>query len=212
MTEKERQCGIDEAGRGPVIGPMVISLVCCDIDFLREIGVKDSKVLTRKKRSDLFGRIMDRCFVRYRILYPKDLNRLMSMESLNKIEEDEIVSLLQNAEGTVYIDCYDVIEERAQEIIRGRSGKDVVCRHKADATFPAVSAASIVSKVIRDAEIEKLHEKYGYFGSGYPSDPKTIDFLIKFLKENKDPSDIVRMHWSTVRRLFDTEKNQKKLF
>ncbi|CAC12578.1 probable ribonuclease HII [Thermoplasma acidophilum] len=212
MTESERQCGIDEAGRGPVIGPMVISLVCCDLSFLKEIRVKDSKALTRKRRSELFEKIMGRCSVRYRILHPKDLNRMMAAESLNKIEEDEIVDLLRYADDLVYIDCYDVIEERAQEIIQMRSGRQVVCKHKADAIFPAVSAASIVSKVIRDAEIDRLHDRFGDFGSGYPSDPRTIDFLKKYLKENQDPSEIVRIHWSTVQRLLHSEKNQKKLF
>ncbi|PYB67567.1 ribonuclease HII [Thermoplasma sp. Kam2015] len=210
--EAEIQCGIDEAGRGPVIGPMVISIVCCDTEFLKGIGVKDSKVLSRKRRSEIFKSIMDRCHVRYRILSPEEINRMMSMESLNKIEEDEIIELLEYAESTVYIDCYDVIEERAQEAIERRSGKKVVCRHKADAIFPAVSAASIVSKVLRDAEIDKLHEKYGDFGSGYPSDPRTIEFLYGFLKNAREPEKIVRMHWSTVGRIIDEIKNQKKLF
>ncbi|BAB59277.1 ribonuclease HII [Thermoplasma volcanium GSS1] len=213
FMHEEVQCGIDEAGRGPVIGPMVISIVCCKEEYLREIGVKDSKMLSRKRREYLFDKITKNCAYSYVVVSPETLNKDMASESLNKIEENYILELLSKAEGIVYIDCFDVIEERAEKYIREKSGKEVVCKHKADSIYPAVSAASIVSKVIRDREIDKIAEKYGFFGSGYPSDPRTIDFLRKAMQQGLDLRSVARIHWETYKKIKeDVESGQKKLF
>ncbi|MEM3615319.1 MAG: ribonuclease HII, partial [Candidatus Methanomethylicia archaeon] len=71
---------------------------------------------------------------------------------------------------------------------------------KADAIYPVVSAASIVAKVNRDFIIDKIKEKYGDIGSGYPSDPKTIKFIKKCIESGEIP-DFIRMSWSTIKRI-----------
>ena len=83
------------------------------------------------------------------------------------------------------------------------SGRKIICRHKADEIYPAVSAASIVAKVIRDREIEKLHEKYGDFGSGYPSDPRTINFVKNSIQNKIDIDKIVRHQWKTYKSMLN---------
>ncbi|MGC8608296.1 MAG: ribonuclease HII [Thermoplasmata archaeon] len=198
-------CGIDEAGRGPVIGPMVISIVCGDDKLLKETGAKDSKKLSPDRREYLYGIIVKNFYFKYRILTAADLNRRMETETLNEIEMDEVCLLAEGQTEPIYVDCFDVIEKRAEDILRYRTGREIICRHKADEIYPAVSAASIISKVIRDREIVKIEEKYGYFGSGYPSDDRTIAFLRDAISSRKDISEIVRTKWKTYKNLLQAD-------
>ena len=85
----------------------------------------------------------------------------------------------------------------------------MVCEHKADAKYPAVSAASIIAKVTRDREIEKIKDQYGEVGSGYPSDPHTIDFLKREISRGTDISGIVRTEWATFRRIRSEAGNRR---
>ena len=85
---------------------------------------------------------------------------------------------------------------------------EIVAENYADKNYPVVSAASILAKVTRDAEIKKLHKKYGFFGSGYPGDERTIKFLEKLDKE--EYSKIVRLKWATSKNILENKK-QKKL-
>jgi len=85
-----------------------------------------------------------------------------------------------------------------------------VAENFADRKYPVVSAASIIAKVERDKEIKKLHKKYGFFGSGYTSDERTIRFLKDWIKKNKEFPDIVRKTWVTAEELKKL-KEQKKL-
>ena len=86
-------------------------------------------------------------------------------------------------------------------IVSGITDKKIICRHRADSSFPAVSAASIVAKVIREEEMGKIREKYGNTGSGYPSDPVTIKFLSDSIKSGTYISEIVRNRWKTYTSL-----------
>lgn len=202
------QCGIDEAGRGPVLGPMVISIVCGDEEELIRLGVKDSKELSPGRRERVYADIMNSgFFVQSEILSSKEINKLMKLKSLNEIEYEAVLRLVKSAVAPVFVDSFDTNETRLSERITRESGKDVVCRHKADQIYPAVMAASIVSKVRRDAIIKDLHRRYGDFGSGYPSDPRTISFLRTSVIKGLDISEIVRTEWATYRRL--VEGNRK---
>lgn len=197
-------CGIDEAGRGPVLGPMVISLVCADTEILRDLRVKDSKALTRSRRETLYSRILSVAEkVEQFIISPREINDLMNLMTLNEIELRYAVKLAALAGDTIVVDCFDVNEERASERMSRESGKKVRCIHKADRDFPAVSAASIVSKVVRDREIDKIREKYGEIGSGYPADPVTREFIENSFRNGTDLGEIIRTHWQTVK---DIEK------
>jgi ribonuclease HII len=85
--------------------------------------------------------------------------------------------------------------------------------HQADAIYPVVSAASIIAKVRRDELIEELKKELGIdFGSGYPSDPKTKEFLIKWGKKHSGKfPEIVRQSWQTVENIREElGKNEKE--
>lgn len=193
------ECGIDEAGRGPVIGPMVISLVCGERSSLQSLGVKDSKVLSRKRREYLFDRIMEVAQkVEYRIVPAGEINRMMDRMTLNEVEHKFAAELASFSSGEVVVDCFDVNEGRASATLSTQSGTRVRCVHKADRDYPAVSAASIVSKVIRDREIDSIKERFGEIGSGYPADPVTREFIEKAFRRGDDIGEIIRTHWKTV--------------
>ena len=202
------QCGIDEAGRGPVLGPMVISMVCGDQNLLLSMGVRDSQELSPGRREKIYSDIIKSgCSVHSEILTSVEINRLMKIKSLNEIEYDSVLRLVKLANAPVFIDSFDTNERRLSERIFRETGREVVCKHRADSIFPAVMAASIVSKVRRDSIISDLHVRYGDFGSGYPSDPRTINFLRNSVTKGEDISEIVRTEWITYRKLI--QENRK---
>ncbi len=215
--------GIDEAGRGCVIGPLVLSGVAARTQAgLKRLGVKDSKMLSPKQRSSLYQRITTKYDYLVEHITASTLNSLMKKHSLNEIEAmfvgkiiDDLITdgLLNSSERfTVYIDSPDSIankfKERVVKYVREdliseiESGRiRLVVEHKADVKYPVASAASIISKVIRDSEIEKIKDEVGFdFGSGYSSDPRTIDFLKSNLT-NPKLKPYIRIRWSTVDRL-----------
>lgn len=207
-------CGVDEAGRGPVIGPMVVSIVCGNPDELRTIGARDSKALSPQSREKLYEKIIDISqFHSITIITASELNSLMDRINLNRIEEEAYSGLIAKSpmDCDYYVDSFDVDENRLSELLSENTGKRVICRHKADALFPAVSAASILSKVTRDREIEKLQKAYGDLGSGYPADPVTREFIITALRQGKDITGIIRTHWKTYRDLL-SESRKTTLF
>lgn len=205
-------CGVDEAGRGPVIGPLVVSIVCGDEDLLHSIGARDSKALSRKTRENLDRMIRERAdFVYWKEISADELNKLMDRINLNEIEEDAYAEVISKIpfECTVYVDSFDVNEQRLSQKLSGRTGKNIVCEHKADARFPAVSAASIISKVLRDNAIDKMEKTYGKIGSGYPSDPVTVNFLVRSINGGVDITNIARTHWKTYQNIISRKKNRK---
>ncbi len=197
------QSGVDEAGKGPVLGPMVIGLVSGDPLEFKNMGVKDSKALSHQSRLKLFQMIKDSSeYVDWIIIKSTELNEKMKESTLNVIEEQKVSELILNSPCTeVIVDSFDVNEERLSNLLSGITGKKIICRHRADSSFPAVSAASIVAKVIREEEMRKIREKYGNTGSGYPSDPVTIKFLSDSIKSGTDISEIVRNRWKTYTSL-----------
>ena len=100
---------------------------------------------------------------------------------MNKLEELKMAEILIELKpNTIYIDAVDVNEDRFRESILkllDYTPEEIISKHRADDLFPIVSAASIIAKDKRDSLIEKMKEKYGDFGSGYPSDRKTIGLL-----------------------------------
>ncbi|MEJ5166939.1 MAG: ribonuclease HII [Thermoanaerobaculia bacterium] len=190
--------GIDEAGRGPVLGPMVISILSIDSKyekFLLSLGIKDSKKLKKEKREELFEKFIENNFdFDFLIISPEEIDK----NSLNKIFMEKVILLSNNKPSqTIYLDapCQSKICNSLSLKLTYLTGKKIIALNKADEKIPVVSAASIVAKVIRDREIEKLHKIYGDFGSGYPSDEKTI----KWLKENREIAKrdkILRQKWN----------------
>jgi ribonuclease HII len=204
----ELVCGVDEAGRGPVIGPLVVAGVAVDdIVALRNLGVKDSKKLSPAQRERLAPEIK-RLAVDWKIRAKSaaELDRLMEKQTLNEIEVDmyaEIISLLKPTHA--YVDAVDVDEKRfAADLMRRiPAGIAVVAEHKADATYPHVGAASILAKVLRDTEVQKISKELGgNMGSGYPSDEVTIAFIERFVKDHGRLPPHVRRQWKTAKDIW----------
>ncbi|MFP3316827.1 MAG: ribonuclease HII [Candidatus Nanopusillus sp.] len=198
--------GIDEAGRGPVIGPMVIAGYCIDeekIELLKSLGVRDSKELTRKQRKEIYDEIIkltDK--YKYIIIGPKTIDHYVYKNRLNYLEFENMVKIIEEIKpNTVIIDSPLVNTKKVIEYIKNnlKINVEIIAENKADKNYPVVSAASIIAKVIRDKEIDKIEKKINInFGSGYPSDERTI----KAIKENYEIlKDYIRESWMTVKRI-----------
>uniref|UniRef100_A0A7C3RCI6 Ribonuclease HII n=1 Tax=Archaeoglobus fulgidus TaxID=2234 RepID=A0A7C3RCI6_ARCFL len=195
------RAGIDEAGKGCVIGPLVVAGVACCEEELRELGVKDSKKLSQSRREELAERIREICKTEVLKVAPEKLDEKMCTKTINEILKEcyaEIIIRLKPE--IVYVDSPDVIPERLSEELENITGVKVFAEHKADEKYPLVAAASIIAKVEREREIEKLKKRFGDFGSGYASDPKTREVLKSWIASGKIPS-CVRMRWKTVSNL-----------
>ena len=210
--------GIDEAGRGPCLGPMVMAVAVIEKSSearLSEIGVADSKLLTPEQRSFQFPKIK-KALSEFATVHiqPEEIDSLRDRKSLNEIEAMRAAQLLNGLKkkpDLVYVDSPDIIEYNfAKRIKKFLSFETIVkTEHKADLNYPIVSAASILAKVERDAEIEKLARKFGKIGSGYPHDPETIAFIEKYLQEHKKLPSIARKSWDTSQRLLDARLQTK---
>ncbi len=209
--------GVDEAGRGCVIGPLVIAGVLFkneNLENLRQLGVKDSKLLTAEKRKSLFPEIV-RLSEKHIIvrLTPKEIDRVVNsgrkLHKLNRLEAEKMAQIInQLRPSEVQVDAADVLEERfkhhIQEHLTIRT--TITSKHKADRDYPAVSAASIIAKVARDGEIAALAAEHGDFGTGYLTDPRTTTFLKQLLRDNDSYPDFVRKSWKPAKRA-KAEKN-----
>lgn len=208
-------CGVDEAGKGPVLGPMVVAGVACsDLKDLAAIGVMDSKELSPKRREALSAIIREEFPYTVVIRTAADIDQLREEMTMNEITaraHAEVVRILGCP--IAWLDACDVNEERYGRTVGGYIGRpcQVISRHKADQTCPAVSAASIVAKVIRDAMVKEYELDYGVIGSGYPADPVTKAFLSNYIRDHGNPPPIARKSWATVKNLIH-QTGQKKLF
>ncbi len=201
--------GIDEAGRGPCFGPMTIGIAVMDKENekqLKIIGVKDSKLLLPAKRESLIKEVeIHSVERRVLVVEPIELNDLMSQYSLNEIEAIKIAKLINELESKIdliYVDSPDAVKGAFEKRIRKYLDKKheklkIIAENKADTNYIVVGAASILAKVKRDYLIEMLCEKYGDFGSGYPSDPKTQKYLADYVQKNKKLPPFSRIFWKT---------------
>lgn len=197
--------GVDEAGRGALIGPLVVAGVVIDESKhkeLKELGVKDSKMLSPRQRESLYPRIIK--FVKnysIKVISNKEVdNRRDIGLNLNELEALKIAQIISELKpDKAIIDSpHPVVEKFAPVIRRFLSGsKDIklVLEHKADVNHPEVSAGSILAKVTRDRLIEELKERLGVdFGSGYPSDHKTKEAVRKYRSKLLP---YIRQTWAT---------------
>ena len=200
-------CGVDEAGKGPVIGPMVVAAVAVEnAKLIENIGFKDSKLLTPQKRKELFDLIKQNYRYAVEIIGPEKIDEYRRKNQLNllnrKAFEKVIIKLNPNI---AYVDAADVNEERfGREIkinLTNENDTDVISMHKADSKIPVVAAASIIAKQTRENEIEELKNKIGDFGSGYPSDERTIKFLKSYFHDNLKWPSGTRKSWKTIERI-----------
>jgi len=203
--------GVDEAGRGCVIGPLVIAGVMTrkeNLHVLVELGVKDSKLLTPKQREVLYPAIIQLTEkVSIIKIMPDQIDKVVEssrrLHKLNRLEAQtmaQIIEILKPEE--VYVDAADTIEHRFGNHIREclKTKTRIISRHKADITYPVVSAASIIAKVERDREVALLRDQFGDFGSGYLTDKKTMVFLRRLIDDNDDYPNFVRKSWKPAKK------------
>lgn len=203
--------GVDDAGRGSVIGPLVIAGVLFkeeNMPKLVELKVRDSKLLSPKRRESLAVEIK-RIAEKYGVvkLSPMEIDKVVASErklhKLNRLEAQAMAKIIEMLKPDIaYVDASDVLEERfKQHILEELSIKvQIISEHKADRKYPIVSAASIIAKVERDREIAEIAKNYGDIGCGYPSDPKTMRFLQRCLKEFGGYPEFVRKSWKPAKR------------
>jgi len=199
--------GVDEAGRGCVIGPMVICGVGAEKMNIK--GIKDSKLLTPEKREKLAIILKKKVKYSYKIFSPKKIDEYTRRNKLNVLEVEGFSGVIKNFDllSKFFVDSCDVTPERFKRNIISITGEiDLVSEHKADIKYPIVSAASILAKVKRD----KLIKDLGYdFGSGYPSDKKTILFLKNWYSKKEEFPDFVRESWDTIKKIRGNMKQQR---
>lgn len=207
--------GIDEAGRGPVFGPLVVAGVSgADQEPFRALGVKDSKLLSPKRRKELepeIRRLAERVVTI--VVSADDIDgRRHEEENLNAIEVATFGRIAKRLGGTeLYLDAADVNAERFGKLVAERVGRrspytKVVSEHRGDTTYPIVSAASVVAKVRRDREVRRLarplEKQLGLpFGSGYSHDETTRQFLESYRATFGVFPAGTRRSWDTVRAM-----------
>ena len=213
--------GIDESGRGPVIGDMVIAGILLPSRrserLLKKEGVKDSKQLSKKKREALFP-IIQQASTRIvtKTVTASDVDSWReSGKSLNELEAKVFAEIINETRPKVAIvDCSDVVprtfRKRMARYIDGAAPR-LICEHFADRNYPVVSAASIIAKVTRDSGIRELCAAVGQLGTGYCSDRRTVEFLESWFDAKGSFPPFVRRTWRTVDRIRQERGPQKAL-
>jgi ribonuclease HII len=204
----ERILGIDEAGRGSVLGPLVVGgfLVRRDrLDALRRTGAKDSKALSPSRREEVYEALQKVGRCRAIVIPPAEIDRCVAQRGLNRLEAREFARLVRELSPDVaHVDACDVDAARFGRTVSALSGGSirVLARHHADRDDRIVGAASIVAKVERDRAIAALAKELGEeLGSGYPSDPRTVAALRRHLGRVGPLPPWIRASWKTVQRV-----------
>ncbi|GAA5903393.1 ribonuclease H2 catalytic subunit RNH201 [Sporobolomyces salmoneus] len=249
--EEEWMLGVDEAGRGPALGPQVYGIAYCKVSYseeLSKLGFFDSKTLTDPIREELFKSIIEHeqdTKYSVTVMSPNDISMGMLRRipyNLNAQSHDCTINLIREVvdKGYNIKQCFVDTVGPAADYQAKLSGlfptiSFTVCS-KADALFPVVSAASIVAKITRDRiledwtfleptpakEAEKTENARGeeeeeeeederkLFGSGYPSDPKTVAWL----ESNFNPifgfPNVARFSWAPVKNALIKKGVQSK--
>jgi ribonuclease HII len=207
-------CGVDEAGKGSVLGPMVVAAVGCrDQSELSALGVKDSKQLSPVRREEIFGNITSSFPYAIRIVASHEIDRFRKRMTMNELVGRLHADVIRELSPSVaFVDACDVNAVRYAGMVQARvkRGCRIVSEHHADETYPVVSAASIVAKVTRDREVTMLAGQFGPVGTGYPSDPETVAYLADYIGANGRAPPFARHSWRTVLGLV-AEKEQSHL-
>ena len=208
-----RRMGIDEAGRGCVLGSLYIGAFIADEDLnddqLRELGVDDSKRLTTKRRNETRTKLEAVGYHEVRAVTAEAIDH----GNLNELEEQAIASLVKKwRPDLVIVDALGHPSTLPKVIARlsrlvAPLTPEWIMEPKADHNYPLCGAASIMAKTERDQQLDLLREHWGELGSGYPSDPKTKRWLESWARAGKDWPPFVRTRWGTI-----TELSQRMLF
>jgi ribonuclease HII len=203
--------GVDETGRGPIIGPMVVAGVSIrEEEHEKLLGMveRDSKKYSPRSRSRISWKarsLLEDVVVS--VVPPREVDKWIfdrELGGLNALEARVMSWVIDKMSAdTIYVDSCGVDAARFGETITSMTsrGARVISEHKADERYPVVSMASIIAKVLRDREVKKLSGMYGEVGSGYCSDARTIDFLKKWYEDKRIFPTFVRKSWKTIDRI-----------
>ena len=223
MRARMREIGVDEAGKGPVIGSMFVAGVL-NFEGLEGLGVRDSKKVSPKRRELLAGQIEAATEVRVVELTASEIDESRKRQTLNETMVElfsAVISCFQPPPDRAFVDAADVnparfaaniracCERRGRERVEAERGLEIISESKADERYPVVSAASIIAKLRRDRSIRLLEAELGAeIGSGYPADPKTVQFLRGLLNgAGAEIPPYVRHSWKTVKTLSSTNSS-----
>ena len=192
-----------------MLGPIIVAGICVRKKSISEMikkGIKDSKLLTPKKRQILFGHVVSIaesiCICRINIA---EIDFHVFKNNLNTLEAEAMAITISNMKSDkTYVDSCDVNPSRYQRTIRSflkRNSTKLISMHHADKLNVVVSGASIIAKVIRDSEITKIRVKYGDIGSGYPSDKKTIEFVRQWFRQKNEIPPFARRSWKPAQMI-----------
>ncbi len=215
-----RFVGIDEAGRGPVIGPMVIAICALtkrDHHWCIKHGVTDSKLIPIKRREKLAKALQERCWHKTAIIQPPEIDEAVRNRNLtlNGLEIKYMANLIKQYKNTfpdspteIMIDAPTRNTQYLRRLVSHLSGwqnfAKLKAQNKADVQFRHVGAASIIAKSIRDTHIRKIIFELNYnIGTGYSSDKLTRNYIITAKKDNPH----IRWSWATCNNL--RNKNSK---
>jgi ribonuclease HII len=196
-----------------VLGPLVVAAVLVETDApLRALGVKDSKLLSPKKREALEPQVRAAArAVETLVVTPESLNQQMPTTNLNKIEAAAFATLLRRLKPTeAVVDACDVNAARFGRSVAARMRMPtcvIRSEHEADKNHPVVAAASIVAKVLRDKLMAELAAEVGACGSGYSHDVVTQKFLKDWVKQHGKLPPFARHEWETSRRLIPKDRS-----
>jgi ribonuclease HII len=210
--------GIDESGRGPVIGSLFMAGVLIeekDSVKLKKIGAKDSKLVKAQDRIPLSKEIL-KIAKNSKVIQvtPKEIDDAVKSEdmNLNWLEAQKVAEVINHLKpDKAIIDCPSPnLEAYSDYIKRYLSNPNIklIVEHKADSNFPSVGAASVLAKIAREKDVAAIEKKVGEsIGSGYPANK----VCQKFLKKNyKKYPEIIRQSWASYKNIIN-EKHQKKL-
>jgi len=192
-----------------LLGPIIVAGISVSKKSISEMidkGIKDSKLLTPKKRQILFGHVVSIaesiCICRINI---EDIDFHVFRNNLNILEAEAMAITISNMKSDeTYVDSCDVNPSRYQRTISSflkRNSTKLISMHHADKLNAVVSGASIIAKVIRDSEITKIRVKYGDIGSGYPSDKRTIEFVREWFRQKNEIPPFARKSWKPAQMI-----------
>lgn len=202
--------GVDEAGRGSILGPLVVAGIKIRESKLKQLhlmGVKDSKKLAPKTREKLYRKILkivDDYYVCK--VTPRKIDHFVSMKKLNALEAHTMAMIINKLKPQeAFVDSCDVSPERFRIAVMStlKCRAKIDSSHHADSNNVAVSAASIIAKVNRDREIARIRKRIGNIGSGYPSDKKTMRFVRRWVRTHGKAPKFARSSWRPLRELLN---------
>lgn len=207
--------GVDEAGKGPVLGAMAVAAIRVPDSSDLPDGLADSKQLQPSTRQGLATQLREipEASIATTLVHPRSIDDSSTdMNTLTVATHGVAAGKIIEPDDELFADAADVDPDRFARRLREELPHPVslTAEHNADEHYQITAAASILAKVTRDAHIESLETTYGTIGSGYPNDPKTKQFLVEYVQDHDRLPPIARASWSTSQDLL-VEHQQKQL-